>query len=172
MSVMERGEPGAVNTHWHSHINADRRFLCLGGQRPLSVENQAQDITFRPLLHYMYPTDQQIRLVDGFYSPVSATQPTFDAFVYDAAQSWAIMLQMTVSPSHSISIIGLDRLMNLGVRTIDLVAITDPKAEMDVYVANTHRDTIRHVYHLVLQGEDWRREFYRRQPTSGLPSVV
>ena len=57
MSVMEKGEPGAVNTHWHSHINADRRFLCLGGQRPLSVENQAQDITFRPLLHYMYPTD-------------------------------------------------------------------------------------------------------------------
>ena len=65
------------------------------------------------------------------------------------------MLQMTVSPSHSISIIGLDRLMNLGVRTIDLVAITDPKAEMDVYVANNHRDTIHHVYHLVLQGEDW-----------------
>ncbi|KAL5522812.1 hypothetical protein ACEPAG_8830 [Sanghuangporus baumii] len=154
MTVMQKDDPGAENTYWHSRVGAPHRFLCLGyGQSSLSVEDQPQTGPFRPLPNSLYPMSQQQRPNDGFYSPASRAQPSSDIFVYDAAQSAATVFQTTVSRSHRISTVCLDWLTDLGSTTIDLVVVTDPKDTMEAYVSNSHRVRLRHVYHLVLHGD-------------------
>ncbi|OCB92061.1 hypothetical protein A7U60_g596 [Sanghuangporus baumii] len=87
MSVMQRGDPSTVSTHWHLRSGAPHRFLCLGSVKGyLSVEGQSQTGPFHPLPELPFPRNHQQQLIDGFYyNPASRTQPSFDAFVYDSA---------------------------------------------------------------------------------------
>ncbi|CCM04660.1 uncharacterized protein FIBRA_06844 [Fibroporia radiculosa] len=145
------------NTHRHSNFSAPIRYFCLGastGTVTIAVKPSSEG--FAPLTCFYFSNEDDLELQDGFYTPKSRSQPTFDAFIYDARILHATILQVTVAIKHEISPIGLNGLCDRRVRSIDLVVVTPPLVDAveDVWVPNTHAMLLWKVYHLALSTSD------------------
>ncbi|PCH39508.1 hypothetical protein WOLCODRAFT_141292 [Wolfiporia cocos MD-104 SS10] len=152
MKISMKGE----NTHRHSN-NVKPQYLRLGYEGcTVAIANDWIDPAikkFERLYCHHFSLWEETTLEDGFYIPRPKSQPTFDAFVYDAGSRRATIFQVTVADRHDISAGGLDWLHARGVKLIDLVVVTPPlggRIVQDIWVANSHRDKLDRVYHLEL----------------------
>ncbi|PCH36983.1 hypothetical protein WOLCODRAFT_167256 [Wolfiporia cocos MD-104 SS10] len=147
---------GKTSTHWWSDDTKPSQYLRLGYQGHIvAIANdqiEAPVEAFERLSSRRFLCEKALVFEDGFYIPHSQSQPSFDAFVYEAGPQRATIFQVTVSNQHPISTEGLDWLYNCGAKSLRLVVVTPPLkgSVLDIWVANSHKDMLGEVYHLAL----------------------
>ncbi|PCH39137.1 hypothetical protein WOLCODRAFT_167816 [Wolfiporia cocos MD-104 SS10] len=161
MTVMSKSpRSGKTGTHWQSD-GTKPQYLRLGYQGHIvAVANDRIEIpveAFDRLDCQRFSCGEDLTLEDGFYIPYSRSQPSFDAFVYEAGPQRATIFQVTVSNRHPISAEGLDWLNRRGAKSLRLVVVTpslddDVVEDIDIWVANSHKDKLDEVYRLGLSG--------------------
>ncbi|PCH39156.1 hypothetical protein WOLCODRAFT_141133 [Wolfiporia cocos MD-104 SS10] len=150
---------GKTGTHRRSNDTKHSQYLRLGYQGHIvAIANDRVETpveAFDRLRRRRFSRGEALILKDGFYIPHSRSQPSFDAFVYEAGPQRATIFQVTVSNRHPISTEGLDWLHDCGAKSLRLVVVTptlDDGVVEDVWVANSHKDKLDEVYHLGLSG--------------------
>ena len=131
-------------------------YLCLGrgGGPPFEFATAplANNATFGKLKCTGFHKDERLVLEDGFYFPITITQATFDAFIYNAETRTATVLQVTVSNRHSINNAGFEWLESLGVKKVYFVGITPVGASLDLPFDPKWDDSfVAKVYHLPME---------------------
>ncbi|PCH37214.1 hypothetical protein WOLCODRAFT_167388 [Wolfiporia cocos MD-104 SS10] len=145
VTAMEKNtRAGAKYMHWRCNgTYPPTQYLRLGFQgRIVAIKDNHVDAAakFKRLDRHYFSLQEKLTLKDGFYVPRSKSQPTFDAFIYDAGARRATVFLVTVFDRHAISTHALDWLLHAcGVESVDLVVVTPPWA-----------DKLGNLYHLGL----------------------
>ncbi|EJD00576.1 uncharacterized protein FOMMEDRAFT_159321 [Fomitiporia mediterranea MF3/22] len=146
LNTMEVSARRKKNSHWRDVGNGDE---CVDTP------------SFYPIDKFSYNSSddgksEALPKADGIGIPVKANQPTFDLFVWLADEKRAIMVQVTVSPSHSIVKEGLAQLKKAGAEHLDLIVVTPALQgeSMDVYTDKDDESMLEHVYHLTVTDGD------------------
>ena len=93
-----------------------------------------ENTVFCNIAIYPFPLTGQDTLHTGYYLPTLKTQATFNAFFYDADKNQAMVLQVTVSPMHSVTEKGFEQLKKWGVQSAHYLAVTGLHATFDLPV--------------------------------------
>jgi len=137
---MKSNRPGSKFTNWKEPGTAtDPQHLRLGylGQVIAIASEPPPNGTMckqLPFSHFLQGA--KIRLVDGYYCPLSRHQETLDAFIYEASCNTATIFQATVSENHSIKDQLITWLQDLGVETFRFIAVTTPNSPLDLPFPN------------------------------------
>ncbi|PCH39138.1 hypothetical protein WOLCODRAFT_141120, partial [Wolfiporia cocos MD-104 SS10] len=131
MTAMKKSpQSGKTSTHWRSDDTKPSQYLRLGYQGHIvAIANdqiEAPVEAFDRLDCHRFSCGEALKLKDRFYIPHSRSQPSFDAFVYEAGPQRATIFQVTVSSQHPISTEGLDSLHGCGAKSFRLVVVTPP----------------------------------------------
>ena len=117
-------------------------------QPSFSITNTppGEAVVFERMGFNFFSSTGTIKLVDGYYLPISSNQATFDSFYYHDSSKQAMLLQSTTSNCHSMEVEGLEQLKRLGVRSVHYVAVTGPKKTFDLPVPKEYADFVKEKY--------------------------
>ncbi|KAF7365111.1 Carboxylic ester hydrolase [Mycena venus] len=131
LTELQKGTQGSANTYWETGTTA--AVLAIGHDGPLSCcisKTTPPSTTCVPIYTRAYNPLTTTSLVTAFYHPLSGSQPTFDAFFYDATTKTATIFQSTVSAEHSVKPKGIEWLRSCGAENFVYVALTP--ADVDI----------------------------------------
>ena len=147
---------GTKNQHWKIQPDstyADKYLIVGYAHQLVLIANTPppENTVFCNIATYPFPPTGQGTLRTGYYIPTLKTQATFDAFFYDADKNQAMVLQVTVSPRHSVKEKGIEQLKKWGVQSAHYVAVTGLHDTFDLPVPHEYSPFLKKKYRLVVE---------------------
>ena len=143
---------GRHNQHFKMDSSSTQEYLIINGlNRPsfsISDTPPAEGVVHAKVQINFFSSTGTIKLVDGYYIPISSNQATSDSFYYDATHRQATILQFTTS---DMEVEGLKQLQELGVHSIRYVAVTGPQQTFDLPVPHDYANFVSEMYLLILE---------------------
>jgi hypothetical protein len=136
-------KPNVTGELEHLHIGYDGQLIAISANPSHRAAPEALELHF-------FEQGAALTLKDGYYCPTSHNQETLDAFLYEEASKRVTILQATVSPTHSVKVMGLLWLQGLGVKSFRYIAVTPPDTQLDLPFPNSLVSSVSDVYSLVL----------------------
>ena len=140
VNMMKSNRMGPKYTHWKDPKGpTSPQYLHLGYMgRHVTIDTNPNPVGTvyvpLPLVHFL--TGAQLQLKDGYYYPLSRSQETFDAFIYESATTTATVFQVTTSKTHSVKEGGIKWLQDLGVKNFRYIAVSTPGTLLDLPFPN------------------------------------